>query len=71
MPIFVPVDNNLVEEARQLGRHKTKKATVTAALLEYIRRNREAQELEVRGTFPHDPEFDYKTQGWNAGEGTV
>jgi Arc/MetJ family transcription regulator len=30
------IDNNLIEEARRIGGHKTKKDAVTTALAEYI-----------------------------------
>lgn len=58
MPIFVPVDDYLVGEAQQLGRHKTRKAAVTEALREYIQRHRQALEMEVHGSFPHEAAFD-------------
>jgi hypothetical protein len=34
------LDNKLIDEARRIGRHKTKKEAVTAALQEYIGRRK-------------------------------
>ena len=54
--------NKLIEEARQLGGHKTKKAAVTIALDEYIRRPKRQQAIQAFGTFDFDPAYDYKTE---------
>ncbi len=32
------IDDRLIEDAKRIGRHKTKKEAVTAALEEYVRR---------------------------------
>lgn len=37
MPTNLAIDDRLIEEARQVGHHSTKKEAVTAALGEYIR----------------------------------
>jgi len=50
----------LIEEARQIGHHKTKKAAVTAALDEYIRFRKQLRILDHAGTIDFDPEYDYK-----------
>ena len=71
MAIFVPIDDALVENARTLGRHGSRRAVVTAALREYIERRQRAQSMEVHGDFPHDPESDYRTLRYNTGEGTA
>jgi hypothetical protein len=54
------IDDNPIEEAKRLGRHKTKKAAVTAALSEYIRYRKQLEILELAGTIDFDPEYDYK-----------
>ncbi len=41
MPTNLAIDDRLIEEARKLGNHRTKKDAVTAALDEYIRRRRQ------------------------------
>jgi Arc/MetJ family transcription regulator len=60
MPTNLDLDDNLIEEARALGHHKTKKAAVTAALDEYIRRHKQAEVTKLFGTVNFDPEWDYK-----------
>ncbi|GAB6061885.1 type II toxin-antitoxin system VapB family antitoxin [Deferrisoma palaeochoriense] len=62
MPTNLAVDDRLLEEARRLGGHKTKKATVTEALEEYIRHRRQQQILELFGQIEYDPTYDYKEQ---------
>jgi Uma2 family endonuclease len=50
----------LIEEARTLGGHKTKKETITAALTEYVQRRRQTGIVKLFGTIDYDPAYDYK-----------
>jgi Bacterial antitoxin of type II TA system, VapB len=43
-----------------LGRHRTKRDTVNAALDEYIRRRKQQQIVSLFGTIEYDPAYDYK-----------
>jgi hypothetical protein len=54
------IDDSLIEEARQIGNHKTKKEAVTAALDEYIRWRKQQKILDLFGTIDFDPDYDYK-----------
>jgi Arc/MetJ family transcription regulator len=56
------LDDRLIEEARQIGRHKTKKEAVTAALQEYVRRRRQLGLLDLFGTVEFSPGYDYKRE---------
>ena len=56
------LDDNLIEEARRAGKHKTKKEAVNAALDEYIKRRRQQRILDAFGTFEFDPAYDYKAE---------
>ena len=56
------LDDNLIEEARRSGGHRTKKEAVTAALSEYVRRRRQLRILQDFGTFDFDPNYDYKKE---------
>jgi Arc/MetJ family transcription regulator len=56
------IDDALIEEARTVGGHKTKKEAVTAALREYVEHRRQAEVLELFGTVSFDPEYDYKAE---------
>ena len=49
------LDDNLIEEARQIGRHRTKKEAVTAALKEYVQRRRQQRILELAGQIEYEP----------------
>ena len=57
-----PSMTKLIGEARRIGRHKTKKDAVTAALVEYIQRRKQLRILEAFGTVDFDPTYDYKAE---------
>ncbi len=60
MATNVAIDDRLIEEARRIGGHRTKKEAVTRALEEYLRRHRQRRILAAFGTFAFDPSYDYK-----------
>jgi hypothetical protein len=60
MPTNLAIDDRLIQEAQKLGRHRTKKEAVTAALDEYIQRLKQQQIVSVFGTIDYDPNYDYK-----------
>ena len=60
MPTNLALDDSLINEARQIGHHLTKKAAVTAALQEYISRRKQMEILKLAGTIDYDPAYDYK-----------
>jgi Arc/MetJ family transcription regulator len=60
MATNLAIDDRLIEEARRIGRHKTKKEAVTAALDEYIRRRKQQEILKLFGTIDYARDFDYK-----------
>jgi Arc/MetJ family transcription regulator len=62
MATNLALDDNLIEEARKLGGHKSKKAAVTAALDEYIRRHKQTEVIRLFGTIDYDPKYDYKVE---------
>jgi Arc/MetJ family transcription regulator len=62
MATNLAIDDRLLEEAQKMGGHRTKKATVTEALHEYIQRRKQARILELFGTVEFDPKYDYKKQ---------
>jgi hypothetical protein len=53
MPTNLAIGDRLIEEARQVGHHGTKKEAVTAALDEYIRRRNQMQILDLFGTIDY------------------
>ena len=60
MPTNLALDDGLIDEARRIGRHKTKKAAVTEALREYIQRRKQLRILDLAGRIDYDPGYDYK-----------
>ncbi len=50
----------LIEEAKQVGGHRTKKEAVSAALEEYIKRRRQLEIIDLFGTIDYDPDYDPK-----------
>jgi Arc/MetJ family transcription regulator len=56
------VDDNLIEEARRIGRHKNKKEAVTAALVEYVQRRKQLRILKAFGSVDFDPKYNYKAE---------
>ena len=62
MATNLALDDALIEEAKAIGNHKTKKEAVTEALREYILRRKQLQILNLFGQLDYDPHYDYKTQ---------
>jgi hypothetical protein len=62
MPSNLAIDDKLLAQAQQIGRHKTKKETVTAALAEYIARRKQRAIVALFGTIDYDPGYDYKRE---------
>jgi Arc/MetJ family transcription regulator len=62
MPTNLALDDNLIEEARRIGNHKTKKEAVTQALSEYIAQRKRLEILSSFGTIDFDPKYDYKAE---------
>lgn len=60
MPTNLAIDDRLIDEAKRVGKHKTKREAVTAALDEYIRWRKQMEILNHFGTIDFDPEYDYK-----------
>lgn len=61
MATNLQIDDRLLTKAQRVGGLKTKKATVTQALEEYIQRREQAKITELFGTIDYDPDYDYKT----------
>jgi Arc/MetJ family transcription regulator len=60
MATNLAIDDLLLKEAQRIGRHKTKKATVTEALREYIRRRKQLEIMDLFGRIDYDDDYDYK-----------
>ena len=62
MATNLQIDDKLISKAVKLGRHKTKKAAVSQALIEYIQHLEQEKILSIFGTVEYDAEYDYKKQ---------
>jgi hypothetical protein len=56
------ISPKLIEEARRVGKHKSKKDAVTEALKEYIQSRRQMRILELAGQIDFDPAYDYRKE---------
>jgi Bacterial antitoxin of type II TA system, VapB len=62
MATNLSIDPQLLERALQVSGERTKKATVTRALEEFIARRRQKRLLELMGKLEWDDSFDYKAE---------
>ena len=62
MATNLAIDDRLIEEARSLGNHRTKREAVTVALDEYVRRHKQQAILSSFGKIDFDPAYDYKKE---------
>lgn len=59
----IDIDDELMKEAMRLTGHKTKKATVEAALRRVVQLERQKSILELRGTIPWEGNLDEMREG--------
>lgn len=62
MATNLAIDDRLIEEAKTIGKHRTKKGVVTEALQEYIQRRKQIEILNVFNKIDYDQDYDYKKQ---------
>jgi Arc/MetJ family transcription regulator len=62
MTTNIDIDENLLEQARSLGHHRTKKSAVNEALAEYVCTRKQRRVMELFGTIEFDPDYDYKAE---------
>ncbi|MBN9140798.1 MAG: type II toxin-antitoxin system VapB family antitoxin [Micrococcales bacterium] len=60
MATNLAIDPELLERAKRVGGERTKKATVTTALEEYIARREQARIVGHFGVLEWDDAYDYK-----------
>ena len=56
------LDDKLIETARKLGGHKTKREAVSRALQEYVQWLKQQVIVSEFGKIDYDPRHDYKKQ---------
>jgi len=62
MATNLAIDDWLIEEAKLVGKHRTKKGAVTEALVEYIQRRKQSEILRIFHSIDYDQDYDYKKQ---------
>ncbi len=62
MSVNLAIENELIEQAKQIGNHKNKTAAVREALTEYIRRRKQMKVIDLFGKIDFDADYDDKTQ---------
>jgi Arc/MetJ family transcription regulator len=62
VPTNLALDDDLLNEELRIGGHRSKRETVTEALVEYIQRRKQARMTEMFGTVDYDPNYNYKKQ---------
>ena len=62
MATNLALDNKLIEKAKKIGKHKTKRAAVTEALEEYIQNHEQQEILQLFEKIEYDETYNYKEQ---------
>lgn len=62
MATNLAIDDWLIEEAKLIGKHRTKKGAVTEALMEYIQRRKQSEILRIFHSIDYNQDYDYKKQ---------
>ena len=62
MATNLAIQDSLIEEAKAIGKHRTKKGVVTEALQEYIQRRKQFEIVNLFNTIDYDTDYDYKKQ---------
>jgi Arc/MetJ family transcription regulator len=61
MPTNLALDDRLIDEARRIGGHSTKKEAVTVALQEYVARHKQLAILNLFGSIDFDNLYDARS----------
>jgi hypothetical protein len=62
MATNLAIDDRLLATAKKIGRHKTKRETVNAALAEYVTRRKQLRIISLFGKIDYDPNYDYRQE---------
>jgi len=62
LPSNLALDDALVQEAKTLGGHRSKRAAVNDALREYVARRKRRKILDLFGKLDWNPDYDYKAE---------
>ncbi|MEX0874634.1 MAG: type II toxin-antitoxin system VapB family antitoxin [Actinomycetota bacterium] len=62
MATNLDLDDRLIREAKRLGKHRTKRDAVNAALAEYVLRRKQRRILDLFGKADWDETYDIKAE---------
>ena len=62
MATNLALDDALIEEAKRLGKHRTKRDAVNEALVEYVASRKRRRVMDLFGTMQWNPKYDYKAE---------
>lgn len=62
MNVKISIDENLINEAKSVGKHNTNIEAVREALMRYIKVMKQKDITELIGTIEYDDNYDYKKQ---------
>ncbi len=62
MATNLALDDELVEQAKRLGKHPSKRAAVNSALAEYVARRKRRRMIDLFGEVDWDSRYDYKAE---------
>jgi hypothetical protein len=60
MATNLDIDSKLLAQAKRIGKHRTKKEAVNAALVEYVQRRNQLGILKLFGTIDYHDDYDPK-----------
>jgi Uma2 family endonuclease len=59
---LVAIDGQLLKEARALGKHRTNREAICAALDEYVRPRKQCEILSLFGKIEYHDSYNYKLE---------
>ncbi len=62
MAANLQIDDHSIQEALELGEHRTKRDVVEAALQEYVQHRKQLNIIELFGTIEYDDDYDHEQQ---------
>lgn len=62
MATNLALDDKLIETAKKLGHHRTKREAVSKALEEYVQHLQQQSVLDEYGSIDYEPSYDHKKQ---------
>jgi Arc/MetJ family transcription regulator len=60
MATNLAIDDQLLEQAQEIGHFKTKKETVNLALKEFVNRRKQLEIIDLFNQMEPDSDYDYK-----------